>query len=130
MLTKILNKTSLKQLGEYLNAREISCNCELDECLYTLICPELITRFDKLRFEVNSPIRITSGFRCKEWNKICGGVSHSKHQVGAAIDMKPPIDMPLNQFAKAAWGIFDKVIMYKHGDFIHCSIDIFKEDIK
>ena len=34
----------------------------------------------------NKPIRITSGYRCKELNKAVGGVATSQHQNGCAAD--------------------------------------------
>jgi len=40
-----------------------------------------------LRTAYGRPITITSGFRCPALNKLVGGVEHSEHQDGTAVDI-------------------------------------------
>ena len=42
---------------------------------------------DPLRRLYGQPIRINSGFRCEQLNKLVGGVTNSWHQVGNAADI-------------------------------------------
>ena len=45
------------------------------------------TLLDPLRETWGSPIIVSSGFRCKEVNKLVGGVSNSYHLLGLAADI-------------------------------------------
>ena len=40
-----------------------------------------------IRKQFGHPIRITSGYRCAELNKLVGGAKKSKHLVGLAVDI-------------------------------------------
>lgn len=57
--------------------------------------------FDKtvqpLRELLNTPLIITSGFRCLKLNEAVGGVSNSKHTLGMAVDLvsKLPVSIML-----------------------------------
>ena len=42
---------------------------------------------DPLREAWGAPIRVTSGYRCPELNKLVGGTSTSQHQRGEAADI-------------------------------------------
>lgn len=44
---------------------------------------------DPVRGRWGSPIRVTSGYRCKELNKAVGGSRTSQHLVGEAADIVP-----------------------------------------
>ena len=50
---------------------------------------ELLGVLDGLREFYGKPIRITSGFRCTELNKLVGGSSTSAHVIGYAADLQP-----------------------------------------
>lgn len=47
------------------------------------------TILDPIRERWGSPIRVTSGYRCKELNKAVGGSRTSQHLVGEAADIVP-----------------------------------------
>lgn len=47
---------------------------------------------DPLREAYGKPIIVTSGFRCKELNKIVGGSSTSQHLKGEAADIRSQED--------------------------------------
>lgn len=48
----------------------------------------LVDALEELRFIINRPIIINSGFRCNRHNNDIGGVNHSVHTLGLASDIK------------------------------------------
>jgi D-alanyl-D-alanine dipeptidase len=44
--------------------------------------------FEPLRKHLNAPIKISSGFRCDQLNKLIGGASGSQHTKGEAFDLE------------------------------------------
>ena len=50
---------------------------------------ELLEVLDGLREFYGKPIKITSGYRCTELNKLVGGSPTSAHVIGYAADLQP-----------------------------------------
>ena len=50
---------------------------------------ELLEVLDDLREHYGKPIKITSGYRCTELNKLVGGSPTSAHVIGYAADLQP-----------------------------------------
>lgn len=50
---------------------------------------ELLVVLDDLREFYGKPIKITSGYRCTELNKLVGGSPTSAHVIGYAADLQP-----------------------------------------
>lgn len=50
---------------------------------------ELLGVLDGLREFYGKPIKITSGYRCTELNKLVGGSPTSAHVIGYAADLQP-----------------------------------------
>ena len=50
-----------------------------------LLCENV---FEPLRLYLNTPIKISSGFRCLQVNKMIGGAKSSQHTKGEAMDIK------------------------------------------
>ncbi len=50
-----------------------------------LLCENV---FEPLRIHLNTPIKISSGFRCVQLNKMIGGSKTSQHTKGEAMDIK------------------------------------------
>jgi len=50
---------------------------------------------EKIRYELNAPIHITSWYRCSELNKAIGGAAASFHQYGLACDFVSSFGPPL-----------------------------------
>ena len=72
----------------------------------------------------NSPIRISSAYRCKELNRAIGSGDSSAHLLGYAVDFTCPIFGTPKEVAQeiAASNIkFDQLIY--EGTWIHLSID-------
>jgi len=88
-----------------------------------MIHPRLVRMLEKLRsLDGNRPIRITSGYRCPPHNREVGGVEHSLHMRGQAVDVAVmAVHQP--QFcdnARAAG--FDSVLLYSSRHYVHLGI--------
>lgn len=70
--------------------------CGRDECTQ-----ELRNSLAALEKEIGE-LRVTSGFRCPSHNQTVGGVSHSKHLIGKAVDVLIPADVADRDFIDAA----------------------------
>lgn len=86
---------------------------------------KLIEFLDKLRDKWGSAIKVTSGYRCSELNKIVGGSKTSSHLIGYAADI-----VPENGEFKAFWKFivdylkdknFDQCIN-EHNRWIHLGL--------
>ncbi len=78
---------------------------------------------DPLREAYGRPIRVTSGYRCPQLNRLVGGSPNSQHMRGEAADIQPVVgnDDDLDELAQIliANGKFDQLIVYP--TFIHVS---------
>jgi zinc D-Ala-D-Ala carboxypeptidase len=50
-----------------------------------LLCENV---FEPLRLYLNTPIKISSGFRCLQVNRLIGGSATSQHTKGEAMDLQ------------------------------------------
>lgn len=62
------------------------------------ISKSLVLALELLRAEVQSPLTVNSGFRCRVHNKEIGGADKSKHCLGIASDIKTPKHLTDKQF--------------------------------
>jgi len=79
-----------------INEIRISNNFELSEfqcpcCKRVMLHPLLLKQLQKLRSDIDQPIYINSGYRCKPYNKQVNGVPTSYHLFGMAVDIKVKI---------------------------------------
>lgn len=72
------SETAVKNKIQNIPSAEVKKNIE-----------ELLGVLDGLREFYGKPIRITSGFRCTELNKLVGGSPTSAHVIGYAVDLQP-----------------------------------------
>lgn len=78
-------------LGEWFHALEFQCNC--GKCIAQKISKDLIDKLDVIREAFGSPLFITSGYRCSEYQKVLRdrGVETStgvsQHELGRAADI-------------------------------------------
>lgn len=84
------------KLSEHFNLKEFEfsskaielkiCNKASDEVIINLklMCVNLL---EVLRKELDCPIKISSGYRCHDLNKVVGGANNSKHIYGQAADI-------------------------------------------
>jgi uncharacterized protein YcbK (DUF882 family) len=66
----------------YFKYREFACKCPYPDCKAdgTGIDKTLAAKLDAIREKYGKPMVVTSGCRCPEWNKACGGSIRSYHQ--------------------------------------------------
>jgi len=83
---------------------------------------ELITRLEKLRKKLGSPIRIMSGYRDPRYNRAVGGVKNSQHLLGRAADIVVK-DQRIEIIARKAESVGFKGVgaYYKQG-FVHVDV--------
>ena len=74
------NRTMYKNFSE----DELACNC--NKCGRSECKEELVAKLQLLRDEVGFPIRLSSAFRCRDWNAKVGGHPRSSHMEGLAVD--------------------------------------------
>ena len=81
----ITNRNATSEFSEFLyfKPEEFACPC----CGELKIDDGLVTLLEYIRVKMNTPIRITSGYRCEEYNKKIGGVENSAHTEGLAVDI-------------------------------------------
>ena len=72
-----------------------------------------------LRDAWGKPIRINSGYRCKELNKLVGGVETSQHRKGQAADCGCDDPLELTRLLVELGLDFDQAIIYP--TFVHIS---------
>lgn len=92
-------------------------------CKKMVISPEVVsflTRLEKFRNIIKTPLLVTNSYRCPEHNQKIGGVNNSAHTEGIAADVFTE-DMPLfNLFINAVeLNLFSGVGVYLDNSFIH-----------
>jgi len=82
--------------NQFFKTSEFACQCSNKDCKEQRISKDLITKLNLIRKEVNEPILVTSGFRCKKHQEHLrkSGVNtvvakQSTHELGEAVDLKP-----------------------------------------
>ena len=72
-------------LSAHFTRDEFACKC--GKCGFDTVDTELLTLLEIIRNHFDSPVHITSGARCAEWNAKQGGYPTSQHLVGKAADI-------------------------------------------
>ena len=72
-----------------------------------------------LRDAWDKPLKINSGYRCPELNRIVGGVEGSQHVKGEAADVACDTPLELAKLAKSLNLPYDQMIIYPN--FLHLS---------
>lgn len=75
---------------------------------------------EPLRLDLDSPVRILSGYRCPEVNRAVGGVKTSQHTEGKAADISCKSLASAIRFILSST-VYDQCIYYKSRNFIHVS---------
>ena len=70
-------------------------------------------------------IRISSGYRCAELNRLVGGVAASQHLRGEAADCVVTGDAAgLLKVLEGSGLVFDQAILYRRRNFLHLSLKV------
>ena len=122
-MLKISKNFTLEEFTESNLAKKLNIDNRIEKSEYiSNICNLVEYVLQPLRDYLGVPIHINSGYRCKELNRVVGGVYNSQHMTGKAADI---VCKDLSKAMK--WIIeskkFDQVIRYN--DFIHVSYDTF-----
>ena len=80
------------KIAENFKLSEFECRC----CQVVKLDSELLKRLQAMRTETGRPLRITSGYRCLDYNRQVGGASESQHMEGKAADFRIP-GLPIQQ---------------------------------
>lgn len=75
----------MTRLSAHFVRREFACQCG---CGADDVCAELLRVLEELRTQFNAPVIITSGRRCVNHNRRCGGAPESQHLSGNAADIR------------------------------------------
>lgn len=68
--------------------QELNCRCGCKTPTGVEVnLARLAEELESLRKVIGLPIQITSGYRCAEYNRLCGGAPESQHQHGFAVDI-------------------------------------------
>ncbi len=80
---------------------------------------DFLTELQDFRTYMHVPFVINSAFRCKDWNRKCGGKPDSMHLKGRAVDLSTRMmtGEELHKFILIAVGRFMGVGIAKH--YIH-----------
>ena len=80
---------------------------------------------DPVRDMVNTPIIITSGYRCPQVNRLVGGVGNSQHMSGCAADFHVKGFTPSMMYEVFLYIFntleYDQLIYYRSKNIIHVS---------
>ena len=111
-----MNPINNIQLNRNFWLKEFECPC----CHLVMLHPSLLKLAIRLRNQIKEPLIINSGYRCQVENKKVGGVPHSYHRIGMAIDVYSR-NVKISDLASYAMAIgFNGVGIY--GTFIHLDI--------
>jgi hypothetical protein len=122
----VIPKDKETMLSPNVSHKEFRCKCDSEFCNFTLFNSDLFDRFEKLRKLCDSPIKITSGFRCVLHNsKTESSARKSKHCIGQALDLIAPERYSLDTFVgMAKQAGFDFIKIYPEDRRIHAHIEL------
>lgn len=84
----VFTKGIPEKISRHFMSTEFDCHCTYKSCKYTYINRQLVELLEDLRVYMNNePLYITSGFRCRRYNKDIQGSPDSLHTYGLACDI-------------------------------------------
>jgi zinc D-Ala-D-Ala carboxypeptidase len=126
MIEYLTENITLQELTETQVREYVFKNHEL--AAHDIIIKDNLKRLSRellqpIRDEFQSPIIISSGYRCKEVNEIVGGSPNSDHTRGLAADFKVarvPLEIVMKWIIKSDL-VYGQLI-YEYGRWIHISL--------
>lgn len=123
-MIKIFKKNSIADLSKNLSLKEFQCRCVNSSCSLVIFHDRLGECFEKLREKTGGKkILVSSGYRCPAHNRWLDSSSPtSYHCAGMALDLIPPENIILKEFAKLMEESGFNFVYYKqennfaHGD--------------
>lgn len=93
------------------------------EAKYLVSLEIVVEVLNGIQRRFDSPVVVTSGYRCEALNKAVGGVSNSQHMVGEAVDFFVRGVALFDVFTYILDNVeYDQVIMYRRKHIIHLSV--------
>ena len=81
---------------------------------------------ERIRFHIDAPISITSGYRCEALNRAIGSKPTSDHTLAFAVDFKAPKAGTPYEIAKDLAGVIDVIgigqLILEFGTWVHVSL--------
>ena len=81
---------------------------------------------ERIRFHIDAPITITSGYRCETLNRAVGSKSGSDHTLAFAVDFKAPRAGTPYEIAKDLASVIDVLgigqLILEFGSWVHVSL--------
>jgi len=102
------------QLSRHFHLKEFECKC--GKCKETIVSAEHLRLLQELREHFDSPVLISSAYRCPAHNIAVGGVTSSQHPKGLATDITVA-----GVSVKEVWEYCDKIFdgLGKYKNFNH-----------
>lgn len=73
----------------YFTPEEFACKCgKYCDGYPATMKRDAVALAEVARNHFGKPAIVVSGLRCKEWNRLQGGVENSQHMVGEAVDLR------------------------------------------
>jgi uncharacterized protein YcbK (DUF882 family) len=112
------NRVNHIRIAEHFYLDEFQCPC----CQQVMLHSLLLQKLKGLRYKIQKPVIITSGYRCLAHNQVVGGVKNSYHLSGIAVDLYVP-ELALSELLKATEEIgFSGIGYYPDQNFLHLDI--------
>ena len=115
---QMLNSINNLKVAKHFKLSEFACPC----CNLIMLHPKLLAKLMELRNTLESPVYITSGYRCSKYNRQIGGVTNSYHGIGLAADIKVK-DINLITLLEICENIdFNGIGVYEKKNFLHLDV--------
>ena len=114
----ILNSINNIHVAEFFKLDEFHCPC----CKQVMLHPLLLQKLKNLRWEIRTPVIITSGYRCSLYNQEIGGIKSSYHLLGMAADIHVPGISLINLLKISEEFGFKGIGFYPERNFLHLDI--------
>lgn len=107
--------------SETASSKHIDNSIQTEEQLNALT-NLIVNLLQPIRDLYGKPMKVNSGFRCAELNKLVGGVQSSQHTLGEAADIACDDPEGLKNLLLNSNIEFDQCGVYKH--FVHLSLKV------
>lgn len=103
----------------YFKPHEFKCRCGVCESDGLEMSQEFIRKLDDLRHRLNHPLRVSSGYRCPDYNASLSTTGRDgPHTTGRAVDIAVSGQRAFNVVTQASLGgWFSGIGVHQRGDF-------------
>ena len=116
---------SLEEFSQSDTADRLGIDNTLPEILHDN-ARKTLEMMERIRFHIDAPITITSGYRSKALNQAIGSKPTSDHTLAFAVDFKAPKAGKPYDIAKDLAGVIDVIgigqLILEFGSWVHVSL--------